>query len=57
MDNITNVRLGALPSDSPYMKPFRLHFSQNGREKNWGEIKIFFGTIDFLNSNYAIMQT
>lgn len=23
MDNISNIRLGPLPSDSPYMKPFR----------------------------------
>ena len=38
MDNISNVRVGPLPNDSPYMKPFRLHFNQNGREKNWGKI-------------------
>lgn len=37
MDNISNVRVGALPADSPYLKPFRLHFNQNGREKNWGK--------------------
>jgi len=39
MDKITNVRLGPLPTDSPYMKPFRLYFNQNGREKNWDLVK------------------
>jgi hypothetical protein len=41
MDNISNVRLGPLPNDSPYMKPFRLYFEQNGRVKNWGELEKF----------------
>lgn len=37
MDKISNVRLGPLPADSPYMKPFRMYFNHNGMEKNWGE--------------------
>lgn len=41
MDKISNVRVGPLPADSPYMKPFRLLFNQNGTEKNWGEFYKF----------------
>lgn len=37
MDTVSNVTVGPLPSDSPYMKPFRFFFTQNGKEKNWGE--------------------
>lgn len=37
MDSVDNVRVGPLPSDSPYMKPFRLYYVQNGKEKNWGK--------------------
>ena len=54
MDRITNVQLGALPADSPYMKPFRLHFTQNGKEKNWGENVFEFKSI--FSSNLLIME-
>lgn len=40
MDNVSDVRLGPLPADSPYMKPFRLYYTQCGKEKNWGKRKI-----------------
>lgn len=59
MDKITNVRVGVLPADSPYMKPFRLHFSQNGREKNWGRnvIKLIIDNSNRATlANYAIFQ-
>jgi len=36
MDSVESIRLGPLPPDSPYMKPFRLYYVQNGKEKNWG---------------------
>lgn len=39
MDNVSDIRLGKLPDDSPYMKPFRLYYTQCGKEKNWGRIK------------------
>ncbi|CRK94971.1 CLUMA_CG008459, isoform A [Clunio marinus] len=39
MDKVSNVRVGPLPNDSPYMKPFRLYFKQNGKEKNWDLVK------------------
>ena len=38
MDNVTDIKVGPLPADSPYMKPFRLHFKQNGKARNWGKI-------------------
>lgn len=41
MDDVSDIRVGPLPSDSPYMKPFRLYYKQGGIEKNWGKI-IFF---------------
>lgn len=40
MENITDVRLGPLPPDSPYVKPFRMYFKQNGVEKNWDLLKV-----------------
>ena len=36
MDNVTEIRIGPLPADSPYMKPFRMYYTQGGKEKNWG---------------------
>ncbi|KAG5670229.1 hypothetical protein PVAND_000506 [Polypedilum vanderplanki] len=39
MDNVTAVRVGKLPDDSPYMKPFRLYYTQCGKEKNWDLVK------------------
>jgi hypothetical protein len=55
IDKLTNFKLAPLPGDSPYMKPFRFHFEQNGRKKNWGEKK-FFEKIDFFMSSFLIMQ-
>ncbi|XP_070502833.1 uridine diphosphate glucose pyrophosphatase NUDT14-like [Chironomus tepperi] len=39
MDSVENIRVGPLPADSPYMKPFRLYYIQNGKEKNWDLIR------------------
>lgn len=40
MDNITKIRFGPLPVDSPYVKPFRMYYEQNGVEKNWDLLKV-----------------
>lgn len=40
MENITNIWYGELPSDSPYVKPFRMHYVQNGNEKDWDLLKV-----------------
>lgn len=40
MDNVKNVRCGSLPPDSPYVKPFRMYYEQNGVEKNWDILKV-----------------
>lgn len=40
MNNITNIRYGPLPRDSPYVKPFRFHYNQNGKEKSWDLLKV-----------------
>ncbi|XP_055902966.1 uridine diphosphate glucose pyrophosphatase NUDT14-like [Eupeodes corollae] len=40
MENIEKVWLGPLPPDSPYVKPFRFYFVQNGVEKNWDLLKV-----------------
>ncbi|XP_053694974.1 uridine diphosphate glucose pyrophosphatase NUDT14-like [Sabethes cyaneus] len=40
MNNITNIRYGPLPRDSPYVKPFRFHYTQNGKEKSWDLLKV-----------------
>lgn len=40
MDNISRIWYGPLPADSPYVKPFRLHYVQNGQEKNWDLLKV-----------------
>ncbi|XP_054725671.1 uridine diphosphate glucose pyrophosphatase NUDT14-like [Anastrepha obliqua] len=40
MDNITKMWMGPLPNDSPYVKPFRLYYVQNGVEKNWDLLKV-----------------
>lgn len=32
--------VGPLPADSPYVKPFRLYYVQNGVEKNWDLLKV-----------------
>lgn len=40
MDNITKVWTGPLPPDSPYVRPYRFYFVQNGVEKNWDLLKV-----------------
>lgn len=40
MEQITEIRFGPLPADSPYVKPFRMHYVQNGKEKNWDLLKV-----------------
>lgn len=40
MENISKVWLGPLPADSPYVKPFRMYYVQNGVEKNWDLLKV-----------------
>jgi len=40
MEDVTDIRLGPLPADSPYVKPFRMYFKQNGVEKNWDLLKV-----------------
>ncbi|XP_063697003.1 uridine diphosphate glucose pyrophosphatase NUDT14-like isoform X3 [Culicoides brevitarsis] len=40
MEDVKNIRYGPLPADSPYVKPFRLYYTQNGVEKNWDCLKV-----------------
>lgn len=40
MENITEIRYSPLPPDSPYVKPFRMYYVQNGKEKNWDLLKV-----------------
>lgn len=40
MENITKVSYGPLPADSPYVKPFRMYYVQNGVEKDWDLLKV-----------------
>lgn len=40
MENVSKVWLGPLPADSPYVKPFRMYYVQNGKEKNWDLLKV-----------------
>lgn len=40
MEDVRDVRFGPLPADSPYVKPLRMHFKQNGVEKNWDLLKV-----------------
>lgn len=40
MDDISDVYYGPLPADSPYVKPFRFHFTQNGKKKSWDLLKV-----------------
>lgn len=40
MESITDIHFGPLPADSPYVKPFRLYYTQNGAEKNWDVLKV-----------------
>lgn len=40
MENITRIWYGPLPADSPYLKPLRMYYEQNGMEKNWDLLKV-----------------
>lgn len=40
MENIKNINFGPLPADSPYVKPFRMYYTQNEQEKNWDLLKV-----------------
>uniref|UniRef100_A0A8D8MKI8 Uridine diphosphate glucose pyrophosphatase NUDT14 n=1 Tax=Culex pipiens TaxID=7175 RepID=A0A8D8MKI8_CULPI len=40
MEDITNIHYGPLPADSPYVKPFRFYYTQNGKQKNWDLLKV-----------------
>lgn len=40
MENISEIRYSPLPPDSPYVKPFRMYYVQNGKEKNWDLLKV-----------------
>lgn len=40
MEDVKDIRYGPLPEDSPYVKPFRLYYIQNGKEKNWDCLKV-----------------
>ncbi|XP_055526106.1 uridine diphosphate glucose pyrophosphatase NUDT14-like [Wyeomyia smithii] len=40
MNDISNIRYGPLPRESPYVKPFRFHYTQNGKEKSWDLLKV-----------------
>ncbi|XP_002137264.3 uridine diphosphate glucose pyrophosphatase-like [Drosophila persimilis] len=40
MENVSKIWLGPLPADSPYVKPFRMYYIQNGVEKNWDLLKV-----------------
>lgn len=40
MENISNIQIGPLPVDSPYVKPVRFYYEQNGVQKNWDLLKV-----------------
>lgn len=40
MDKLTGFRYTPLPADSPYVKPFRMYYTQNGMEKSWDMLKV-----------------
>lgn len=40
MDKVTKFYYSPLPEDSPYVKPFRFHYVQNGIGKNWDLLKV-----------------
>lgn len=40
MESITDISFGPLPADSPYVKPFRMYYTQNGVAKNWDLLKV-----------------
>lgn len=40
MEKITDFKYTDLPEDSPYVKPFRMYYVQNGKEKSWDLLKV-----------------
>lgn len=40
MEKITDFHYTVLPEDSPYVKPFRMHYVQNGKKKSWDLLKV-----------------
>uniref|UniRef100_A0A1B0FCU4 Uridine diphosphate glucose pyrophosphatase NUDT14 n=1 Tax=Glossina morsitans morsitans TaxID=37546 RepID=A0A1B0FCU4_GLOMM len=40
MVKINKIWVGPMPADSAYIKPFRLHYTQNGKEKSWDIVKV-----------------
>lgn len=39
MEDLKNVYISPLP-DSPYVKPFRFNYTQNGKEKTWDLLEV-----------------
>ncbi|KOB64255.1 UDP-glucose pyrophosphatase [Operophtera brumata] len=39
MEDVKDVFISPLP-DSPYVKPFRLNYTQNGKRKNWDLLEV-----------------
>lgn len=40
MEKVTEYYYTALPEDSPYVKTFRMYYTQNGKEKSWDLLKV-----------------
>jgi hypothetical protein len=40
MEKVTAIRFTELPKESPYIKPCRMYYTQNGTEKNWDLLKV-----------------
>lgn len=40
MEKVTDFKYTDLPEDSPYVKPFRMYYVQNGKEKSWDLLKV-----------------
>lgn len=39
MVNIKEIRIGEYPADSPWVRPVRIIYAQDGKEKNWDVVK------------------
>uniref|UniRef100_A0A1A9WF40 Uridine diphosphate glucose pyrophosphatase NUDT14 n=1 Tax=Glossina brevipalpis TaxID=37001 RepID=A0A1A9WF40_9MUSC len=40
MEKINKIWVGPLPADSAYIKPFRIYYVQDGKEKTWDILKV-----------------
>ncbi|CAO1292864.1 unnamed protein product [Diamesa hyperborea] len=49
MDNVSDIKVGPLPADSPYIKPFRLDFKQNENSRNWVTVSPHFNSTLYLD--------